>query len=748
MQQRATATGAEAAAYNQEVFVYRFVVSYKTGKKSKTFLEDQRRELAEYDRKHGLPVASPAAFMGPVASTSMAPVALTGPALTTRPGASTAPVRLTGPEVSTALPSTALMTERTALPSTTTPSTAMTEGTATTEMTAMEGRTAIGGLTAMTEVTATEGLSTPTAPTGGPPPRRTFIRRFDHDIPIEPRPPGDTVIVRVNRRRGSPPPIRMPSPTLLHRQPPGADAMDVDPVDGPVRKLGEIEAEEDSDEIEPSTSMPPPKPPVKRTMPVATGQLYEPPCERCVKEKQDCQVARGGGSCVFCRWRKIRCMYGAARSKRPPHKAVGESQEEMKRKTRRPAPVAQTKQKRKATADAAREARPSRVAGEKAKDAIDAMAVLATDDERLSAVAKGKRKVQVVIESESDEPSISKRRKEGDEEEQKEQSHYEEWLEEVRQGTRVSDRLGGSTSAQRFENLEREVARQGELLSSLCEYLGIPETGIPRLPLRWEEPGMSVKRVYRWTPEQEDAEDEEDGQGGGSMSAIETAPSVTELERIREGGKDKVENEEEEEKLEEVKGGRTLSGVETAPSVTEERPLSTTSDSAEDGTSNAATGPELTASEESGAASEVVGTSDAVSEEKNGSDMEVSDPDITVSLPPAAAAPEDEPPTARPPPPTSDTPPQPSDAPPPSSPPSITVISATPKNSQEVTQSEGPAVPLATRSRSRSRTPLIPSPATLQVPRRSPRVRSASTSSNESRSSKGRGVSPGKRGKH
>jgi len=41
MQQRATATGAEAMAYNKELFVYRFIVSYKTGKKSKTFQEDQ-----------------------------------------------------------------------------------------------------------------------------------------------------------------------------------------------------------------------------------------------------------------------------------------------------------------------------------------------------------------------------------------------------------------------------------------------------------------------------------------------------------------------------------------------------------------------------------------------------------------------------------------------------------------------------------------------------------------------------------
>jgi hypothetical protein len=49
MKNRATTTGAEAAAYNQEVFVYRFIVNYKSGRKSKTFLEDQQRELDEYD---------------------------------------------------------------------------------------------------------------------------------------------------------------------------------------------------------------------------------------------------------------------------------------------------------------------------------------------------------------------------------------------------------------------------------------------------------------------------------------------------------------------------------------------------------------------------------------------------------------------------------------------------------------------------------------------------------------------------
>ncbi len=47
------------------------------------------------------------------------------------------------------------------------------------------------------------------------------------------------------------------------------------------------------------------------------------------------------------------------------------------------------------------------------------------------------------------------------------------------------------------------MIRQGELLSSICEYLGIPETGIPRLPYRWEDATTNVLRVFAYPPEEE-----------------------------------------------------------------------------------------------------------------------------------------------------------------------------------------------------------------------------------------------------
>jgi hypothetical protein len=88
MQQQATATRAEAVAYNQEVFLYHFVVSYKAGKKSKTFLADQQRELDKYDQKYGRPVPPRAAEMALAASTG--PAASTKRAAPTKPAASTA----------------------------------------------------------------------------------------------------------------------------------------------------------------------------------------------------------------------------------------------------------------------------------------------------------------------------------------------------------------------------------------------------------------------------------------------------------------------------------------------------------------------------------------------------------------------------------------------------------------------------------------------------------------------------------
>ena len=88
--------------------------------------------------------------------------------------------------------------------------------------------------------------------------------------------------------------------------------MEVDPFDpfvGEVQKFGEIDAEGDTKVDKPSTSKLVPNPPVGRKRPVATGRLYKHPCEKCQKDNQDCKVATGGGSCVSCQWKKIRCMY-------------------------------------------------------------------------------------------------------------------------------------------------------------------------------------------------------------------------------------------------------------------------------------------------------------------------------------------------------------------------------------------------------------------------------------------------------
>ena len=136
-----------------------------------------------------------------------------------------------------------------------------------------------------------------------------------YNIPVEPPAPGDMVTVK---RRGTwreaPPPIPMPPPTLLHRRPPVEDAMEVDPVDpivGDVWKFGEIDAKGDREVDKPSTSKLALNLLVGRKRPVATGRLYKPPCEKCQKDNQDCEVATGGGSCISCWWKKIRCMYGA-----------------------------------------------------------------------------------------------------------------------------------------------------------------------------------------------------------------------------------------------------------------------------------------------------------------------------------------------------------------------------------------------------------------------------------------------------
>ena len=86
----------------------------------------------------------------------------------------------------------------------------------------------------------------------------------------------------------------------------------VNPIVGEVRKFREIDAKGDTNVDKLSTSMPMPKLPVGRKRPVATGRLYDPQCEKCKKDDQDCEVATGGRACDSCQWKKIQCMYGVA----------------------------------------------------------------------------------------------------------------------------------------------------------------------------------------------------------------------------------------------------------------------------------------------------------------------------------------------------------------------------------------------------------------------------------------------------
>jgi hypothetical protein len=151
--------------------------------------------------------------------------------------------------------------------------------------------------------------------------------------------------------------------------------MEVDPVVGEVRKFGEIDAKGDTNVDKPAPNLP-----VGRKGPVATGRLYKPLCEKCQKDNQDCKVTTGGGSCISCWWKKIRCV-DRVKQKRPLPKEpiyMGDSLEET-RAARCPAPVvAKKKQKKVAPANAAREERPFCVATEQAEDG---MSKAGTDNE-------------------------------------------------------------------------------------------------------------------------------------------------------------------------------------------------------------------------------------------------------------------------------------------------------------------------------------------------------------------------------
>jgi hypothetical protein len=125
------------------------------------------------------------------------------------------------------------------------------------------------------------------------------------------------------------------------------------------------------------------------------------------------------------------------------------------------------------------------------------------------------------------------------------------------------------------------------------------------------------------------------------------ATSVTRVYRYPEdkGNKcgeeeDHSEDEEQEEEGHEPEASTSMTGIEAAPMDTEDPPPSSTSESVGNPLPNVATLPEPSTSE-SATTSEGRVTSDvtgAASEEEDRSDMEVSDPDLTMSLPPPPAS--------------------------------------------------------------------------------------------------------------
>ncbi len=216
------------------------------------------------------------------------------------------------------------------------------------ENTAPTATTASGPFHPAVAPTTSSGLFPPPPPAAEPR-QGVFIRGFHHDVRIEGAPESDMVRVKVHRNvppREQPPPVPTP-PSLYQRRSPIPDQMDIDDDDNEVHQFAEIK-DDDSEAVEPSKLKPPPKPksgddrvkpsklkpkpkpksgeneanngelskskpPKKpRNIPESTDRIYVPSCERCKKEQQDCEMAKGGGACVFCRIQKIKCEYGKA----------------------------------------------------------------------------------------------------------------------------------------------------------------------------------------------------------------------------------------------------------------------------------------------------------------------------------------------------------------------------------------------------------------------------------------------------
>jgi hypothetical protein len=49
----------------------------------------------------------------------------------------------------------------------------------------------------------------------------------------------------------------------------------------------------------------------KRRAAEGTGKMHETPCENCAKKEIQCEIEAGGGACVFCWKRKVKCLHAA-----------------------------------------------------------------------------------------------------------------------------------------------------------------------------------------------------------------------------------------------------------------------------------------------------------------------------------------------------------------------------------------------------------------------------------------------------
>jgi hypothetical protein len=77
------------------------------------------------------------------------------------------------------------------------------------------------------------------------------------------------------------------------------------------------------------------KPTTRRHHPQATGQVHIPPCEKCMKRGEPCQVEMGGGSCVLCTRLKVKCKYSGTKGVRLGHGKKSEAEGKKRTKEKK-----------------------------------------------------------------------------------------------------------------------------------------------------------------------------------------------------------------------------------------------------------------------------------------------------------------------------------------------------------------------------------------------------------------------------